>query len=389
MESIHTRFAKKDGITRISVGRVTPPDIGCRGPCAPSGNAQPNVRPTTVAAGRGLPALPGRDSANSPCLVGRVTPCAPSGEGPSNRAFHHARGGQRTACPTRKVGRVTPCAPSFRVCGRSGFTLTELLVVIATLALLAALMLPALSQGLDRDTSIKVQCANQLRQLGMAMTVLAGENTGIIPGHTNGYYLPARGGNAPGANQRAINLAQAIPDDFLAANMTNGVNKIWCCPSLPDYGQPLGLPYHTDLPVSGQVSPLLGYNYYGGIQYWVDSVYTDGTPSYSPVTLSQAHPAWVLIADCMNENVDGQGPSPWAIGNILYGVPHRRTGTIFPDGGNECFVDGSVTWVKVESTLQLTEFSSTYEWDYMYQSELPRAFNQFNLTKLAWPPPME
>ena len=146
MESIHTRFAKKDGINRISVGRVTPPDIGCRGPCAPSGNAQPIVRPTTVAAGRGLPALPGRASANRPY----------------------------------PVGRVTPCAPSFRVGGRSGFTLTELLVVIATLALLAALMLPALSQGLDRDTSIKVQCANQLRQLGMAMTVLAGENTGII-----------------------------------------------------------------------------------------------------------------------------------------------------------------------------------------------------------------
>ena len=41
------------------VGRVTPPDIGCRGPCAPSGDALPDVRPTTFAAGRGLPALPG------------------------------------------------------------------------------------------------------------------------------------------------------------------------------------------------------------------------------------------------------------------------------------------------------------------------------------------
>ena len=131
--------------------------------------------------------------------VGRVTPCAPS-----------------------SVGRVTPCAP---LNGRSGFTLTELLVVIATLALLAALMLPALAQGLDRNTSLKVQCANQLRQLGMAMTVIAGENTGKIPGHTNGYYLPVRGGQG-GSNARAINLPQAIPDDFLAASMTNGVNKI-------------------------------------------------------------------------------------------------------------------------------------------------------------------
>ena len=169
--------------------------------------------------------------------------------------------------------------------------------------------------------------------------------------------------------------------------MTNGVNKIWCCPSLPDYGQPDRVAYLT-MPAQGQW--LLGYSYYGGIQYWVDSLYTGGTPSYSPVTLSQAHPAWVLIADCMDGyTLMATARVSWEIGNILYSVPHRRAGTTFPDGGNECFVDGSVTWVKVESTLQLTEFSSTYEWDYMYQSELPPAFNQFNLTKLAWPPPME
>ena len=116
-----------------------------------------------------------------------------------------------------------------------GFTLTELLVVIGTLALLAALMLPALSQGLDRDTSIKVQCANQLRQLGVAMTACAEDN--------NGYYLPARGGGAPGANQRAINLAQAIPDDFLAANMTNGANKYLVLPQPARSRQPQWVAY--------------------------------------------------------------------------------------------------------------------------------------------------
>lgn len=265
------------------------------------------------------------------------------------------------------------------------FTLTELLVVIATLALLSALMLLALSQGLDRNTSLKVQCANQLRQLGMVMTLIAGENTGKIPGLTNGYYLSASGGPG-GYNQRAIDLPQAIPDDCLAANTTNGVNKIWCCPSLSGYGQPNGVPVYQ----ASQRQWLLGYSYYGGITTWVDSFFIRGTPSYSPVTLSQAHPAWVLLVDCIDGYRAGYATvQSWEIGVTAYGVPHRRAGTTFPDGANECFVDGSVTWVKVESTLQLTEYTSAYELDYMYQSELPPAFTPTVIKQLAWPPPME
>ena len=40
------------------------------------------------------------------------------------------------------------------------------------------------------------------------------------------------------------------------------------------------------------------------------------------------------------------------------GVPHQRKNTNHPDGANEGLVDGSVSWVKWESTLQLTEFST-------------------------------
>jgi prepilin-type N-terminal cleavage/methylation domain-containing protein len=280
------------------------------------------------------------------------------------------------------VGRGTPRAPWSGVGGRSGFTLTELLVVIATLALLSALILPVLSQGLNRDTSIKAQCANQLRQIGVAMTACAQDNNGI--------YLPARGGNAPSANTQALNRPQAIQSHFFAPNATNGADKIWCCPSLPDYAQPTGLPVYQ----ASQGQWILGYKYYGGIQYWVNSVFTGGTPSYSPVTLSQAHPAWVLASDCISGYIGGGtgpggAPLSWQVGNTLYGVPHRRVGAVlggvpFPDGANECFVDGSVSWMKVESTLQLTEYLATYELDYMYQSELPPAFNALNISRLKW-----
>src|SRR5579862_5089070 len=68
---------------------------------------------------------------------------------------------------------------------RNGFTLIELLVVIAVIAILAAMLLPALSRA--KAQAIRVDCENNVRQQLLAFTMYAGENKEFLPDDTGAY----------------------------------------------------------------------------------------------------------------------------------------------------------------------------------------------------------
>src|SRR2546425_6514368 len=76
------------------------------------------------------------------------------------------------------------CAPHTEFSGHRGFTLVELLVVIAILAILAGLLLPALSKA--KAKALGIQCLNNFRQLQTAWQLYADDNQDRLPGNQQG-----------------------------------------------------------------------------------------------------------------------------------------------------------------------------------------------------------
>jgi prepilin-type N-terminal cleavage/methylation domain-containing protein len=172
---------------------------------------------------------------------------------------------------------------------QKGFTLIELLVVIAIIAILAAMLLPALSSA--KTQALKTQCRSNLRQLGIASYNYAQDNKDNFPNMD-----PAYDGDPRDASG---NWCWDVPDYVANMLTANGANKNLCyCPNNPTITAELFWGYGGS--GSNNTSTANGYRVLGYVFAWTNT----GSLYYTNVTES-LHPAgYNLLTAGGSQNVN-------------------------------------------------------------------------------------
>lgn len=231
-----------------------------------------------------------------------------------------------------------------RVSSAQAFTLIELLVVIAIIAILAAMLLPALARA--KEEAHRAVCKSNMRQMALTAIMYAGDNQERFPS--------ARRDNNPAGSYHAV----WIPTNSFRYFESQMPTNCMTCPDQnrsgtwmywnPTLGERVGYFCLWGMPTK-TLDPRPRGNNYGNL-IW---------PWDSPQKTTDQTPYTVLLADIISKGTDTYYTQNGTTVNNVTDVPHTPHGfrasnsgelvdpsVLNSDGGNVGLVDGSVSWRK-------------------------------------------